>query len=241
IQTLEQNMASNSDRYAFIGLGAMGLPMAINLQKYLSSNSFAPLVVYNRTFSKTHAVKEIGAIAATSLKQVIEYANIIFTSLANDNAVNQTFNELLSESDLIDNNKKKIIFVETSTIEPTTVGTLREKVENTTNRILLYCPVLGPPEVAKNAMLSIIPSGNQDAINYMLPLLTTVLGKKVLPAGDDVKNAAKFKLIGNLFVFGAGELLSEGLTLAEKSGVDKEMLLNFISSPEFITNVYRRY
>ncbi|KAF0406843.1 NAD binding domain of 6-phosphogluconate dehydrogenase-domain-containing protein [Gigaspora margarita] len=215
-------MSSNSDRYAFIGLGAMGLPMAINLQTHFSSSNLPPLIVYNRTFSKTQSVKEIGAIAATNLKQAIENANIIFTSLANDDAVNQVYDQLLKELELInDNNKKKRIFIETSTIHPATISALREKVE-------------------KDAQLSIITSGNQGAIDYILPLLVPVLGKQTLPAGDDVKKAAKYKLMGNYFVLGTIELLSEGITFAEKSGLEKEMVLEYISSV-YSPSIYLHY
>ncbi|CAG8594060.1 12735_t:CDS:2, partial [Dentiscutata erythropus] len=224
-------MSLNSDRYAFIGLGAMGLPMAINLQTHFSSNNLPPLIVYNRTFSKTQSVKEIGAIAANSLKQVIENANIIFTSLANDDAVNQTYGQMLKELELInDNNKRKTIFIETSTILPTTISVIREKVENVNNTILLHCPVWGPPKAAKSAQLSIITSGNQSAIDYIQPVLVPVLGKRILPVGDDVTKASKFKLIGNFFIIGTCELLSEGLTLGEKSGIGKELVMEFISS-----------
>ncbi|RIB27690.1 NAD binding domain of 6-phosphogluconate dehydrogenase-domain-containing protein [Gigaspora rosea] len=234
-------MSSNSDQYAFIGLGAMGLPMAINLQTSFSSNNLPPLIVYNRTFSKTQSVKEIGAIAATNLKQVIEYANIIFTSLANDDAVNQTYDQLLKELELVnDSNKRKRIFIETSTIFPTTISALREKVEKANNTVLLHCPVWGPPKAAKSAQLSIITSGNKDAIDYILPVLIPVLGKQALPTGDDVTKAAKFKLLGNYFILGTVELLSEGITFAEKTGLEKEMALEFISSV-YSTNMYMHY
>ncbi|KAF0406842.1 NAD binding domain of 6-phosphogluconate dehydrogenase-domain-containing protein [Gigaspora margarita] len=234
-------MSSNSDRYAFIGLGAMGLPMAINLQTHFSSSNLPPLIVYNRTFSKTQSVKEIGAIAATNLKQAIENANIIFTSLANDDAVNQVYDQLLKELELInDNNKKKRIFIETSTIHPATISALREKVEKANNTFLLHCPVWGSSKVAKDAQLSIITSGNQGAIDYILPLLVPVLGKQTLPAGDDVKKAAKYKLMGNYFVLGTIELLSEGITFAEKSGLEKEMVLEYISSV-YSPSIYLHY
>ncbi|CAG8645944.1 34296_t:CDS:2, partial [Gigaspora margarita] len=263
-------MSSNSDRYAFIGLGAMGLPMAINLQTHFSSSNLPPLIVYNRTFSKTQSVKEIGAIAATNLKQAIENANIIFTSLANDDAVNQVYDQLLKELELInDNNKKKRIFIETSTIHPATISALREKVEKANNTFLLHCPVWGSSKAAKDAQLSIITSGNQGAIDYILPLLVPVLGKQTLPAGsknlpinasslkmsflilipynilnyiigDDVKKAAKYKLMGNYFVLGTIELLSEGITFAEKSGLEKEMVLEYISSV-YSPSIYLHY
>ncbi|RIA81477.1 NAD binding domain of 6-phosphogluconate dehydrogenase-domain-containing protein [Glomus cerebriforme] len=222
-------MASSSDefdRIAFIGLGAMGLPMATNLQNYLKSQDKEPLVVYNRTISKTESLVEIGAIAAQSLKQVAEQTNIIFTSLANDEAVNQVYSELLES--LKPNDGKNVIFIEMSTIYPTTIANIKEKVEKIPNVHILCCPVWGPPIGAKNAQLIIITSGHQPAIDHVMPLFIPVLGKKTITVGDDVTKAAEFKLIGNFFVGGVVELLSEGMTLAEKTGIGRDKLMEFI-------------
>jgi 3-hydroxyisobutyrate dehydrogenase-like beta-hydroxyacid dehydrogenase len=217
---------SNIDRIAFIGLGAMGVPMATNLQNYLKSQNKEPLMVYNRTISRTESLVKIGAIAAQSLKQVAEYANIIFTSLSNDEAVNQVYNKLLES--LKPNEGKNKIFIETSTIYPTTIKNIKEKVEKIPNVHILSCPVWGPPIAAKNAQLIIITSGHQPAIDHVMPLLIPVLGKKAVTVGEDVAKAAKYKLVGNFLVGGVIELLSEGMTLAEKTDVGRDKLMEFI-------------
>ena len=225
----KKKMASslnNFDRIAFIGLGAMGLSMATNLQNYLKSQDKEPLIVYNRTNSKTESLVKIGAIAAQSLKQVAEQANIIFTSLANDEAVNQIYSELLES--LKPNEGKNIIFIEMSTIYPTTIDNIKEKVERIPNAHILCCPVWGPPIGAKNAQLIIITSGYQPAIDHVMPLFIPVLGKKTVTVGEDLTKAATFKLIGNFFVGGVIELLSEGMTLAEKTGIGRDKLMEFI-------------
>ncbi|CAG8554973.1 5592_t:CDS:2 [Diversispora eburnea] len=222
-------MASNSDRYGFIGLGLMGIHMATNLQNYLSSKNLDPLIVYNRTHTKTQNITKIGAIAATSLKHVAEYSNIIFTALSNDNAVNEVYEELLKEFDQISDDKRNLIFVETSTIYSTSISNLRRKVESVENRKLLHCPLLGPAIAAKNAQLLIITSGNQNAIDHITPLLVPVLGRKILSFGDNVKAGASFKLLANFMIGGSLELLSEGLTLAEKTGIEKEQFLEYIT------------
>ncbi|GBB85559.1 hypothetical protein RclHR1_12050004 [Rhizophagus clarus] len=216
----------NFDRIAFIGLGAMGLPMATNLQNYLKSQNKESLIVYNRSISKTESLVKIGAIAAQSLKQVTEQANIIFTSLANDEAVNQVYNELLES--LKHNEGKNVIFIEMSTIYPSTIVNIKEKIEKMSKVQILCCPVWGPPIAATNAQLIIITSGNQPAIDHVMPLFIPVLGKKTINVGEDVTKAATFKLIGNFFVGGAIELLSEGMTLAEKTGVGRDKLMEFI-------------
>jgi len=43
-----------------------------------------------------------------------------------------------------------------------------------------------------------------------------------------VAKAANFKLVGNFFVIGAVELLSEGMTLSEKTGIGRDKLMEFI-------------
>jgi 3-hydroxyisobutyrate dehydrogenase-like beta-hydroxyacid dehydrogenase len=220
-----QRKKMTSDRIAFIGLGAMGLPMATNLQNYLKSQNKEPLMVYNRTISKTESLVKIGAIAA-QLKQIAEQANIIFTSLANDEAVNQVYNELLKS--LKPNEGKSLIFIEMSTIYPTTIVNIKEKVERMPNVHLLCCPVWGPPVAARNAQLFIITSGHKPAIDHVMPLFIPVLGKKTVTVGEDTTKAAKFKLIGNFFVGGVIELLSEGMTLADKTGIERDKLMEFI-------------
>ncbi|RGB26414.1 NAD binding domain of 6-phosphogluconate dehydrogenase-domain-containing protein [Rhizophagus diaphanus] len=217
---------ASSDRIAFIGLGAMGIHMATNLQNYLKSQNRKPLIVYNRTISKTESLVKIGAIAAQSLKQVAEQANIIFTSLSNDEAVNQVYNELLGS--LNSNEGKNIILIETSTIYPATIVNIKEKAEKIPKVQILCCPVWGPPIGAKNAQLIIITSGHQPSINHVMPLFIPVLGKKSITVGDDVAKAANFKLVGNFFIIGAVELLSEGMTLSEKTGIGRDKLMEFI-------------
>ncbi|CAG8690140.1 8054_t:CDS:2, partial [Funneliformis caledonium] len=185
-----------------------------------------PLIVYNRTTSKTESVVEIGAITAESLDQVVERANIIFTSLANDDAVNQVYDELLKSSR--SNDGKNAIFIEMSTIYPTTIANIKERVEKIPNRHIICCPVWGPPISAKEAQLVIITSGHQAAIEHVMPLLIPVLGKKTISIGEDVTKGVTFKLTGNFFIAGIIELLSEGMTLAEKTGIGRDKLMEFV-------------
>ncbi|KAG9306316.1 hypothetical protein G9A89_018199 [Geosiphon pyriformis] len=217
---------NENDRLAYVGLGSMGLPMALNLQNHLKENSRTPLVVYNRTASKAQALAEAGATVAHSLAEVVEKANIIFTSLANDQALTTVYEELLEVS----KNGKEIIFVEMSTVYPTTIADLVEKTEKVPNRHIAYCPVWGPPAVAKNAQLIIITSGNNHALERVQPYLVPVLGRKIISVGEDARKGASFKLNGNFFVVGIVELLSEGLTLAEKSGLGQSKLMEFLDA-----------
>nr|CAG8506451.1 10937_t:CDS:2 [Entrophospora candida] len=222
---------SSNDRVAFIGLGAMGYPMATNLQKYLAVNQFPNLLVYNRTYSKAQSLAEsVGAIATQSLQDVAEQANIIFTCLLNDQAVSSIYKELLKYSDprkFNNINNRSVIFIDCSTISPHVINEVKNEVEKIENRFLLACPVWGPPAKAQKAELVVIASGKQSIIDKIMHLLVPVLGKKAIPIGEDVTKAAKYKLVGNFFVGGIIEMLSEGLTFADKNDISRDKMMEF--------------
>ncbi|MFN2296908.1 MAG: NAD(P)-binding domain-containing protein, partial [Candidatus Promineifilaceae bacterium] len=72
-------------RIGFIGLGIMGGGMAANLQK-----SGYDLIVYNRTAEKAQPLVAAGAELASSPAQLAEEVNMLFTMLADPDAVLQT-------------------------------------------------------------------------------------------------------------------------------------------------------
>ena len=83
----------------FVGLGAMGLPMARNLATHRSSHPAGapPLLVYNRTKAKAEGLlKELGGDKvkiAENAAEVARECDIIITSLANDSAVKAIYEE----------------------------------------------------------------------------------------------------------------------------------------------------
>jgi 3-hydroxyisobutyrate dehydrogenase-like beta-hydroxyacid dehydrogenase len=90
-------------RIGWVGLGAMGYPMAKNLAVHGHSlpNGSSPVLIFNRTKEKSLKLKlEAGdkVCIAESLEQVALNCDVIFTSLANDDAVHavyQTFHSAL--------------------------------------------------------------------------------------------------------------------------------------------------
>ena len=129
----------------FVGLGAMGYPMARNLAKWRQQHvqNNLPLLVWNRTKAKADdLLKELGddSIAiAESVEQIAVDADIIFTNLSNDDVVRsvyQTFakvlqvcafhsrvGEVLMRMHIQESKPTKTkIFVETSTIFPKLAG-----------------------------------------------------------------------------------------------------------------------
>lgn len=100
----------------------MGLPMALNLAKFLAQNGQPALLVWNRTLSKLPA--ESASIRHARSVREVASCDIVITSLANDTVAEELFEELLAGAR--DKAAKKTaggtIFVEASTLFPATSG-----------------------------------------------------------------------------------------------------------------------
>ncbi|KAG0369317.1 NAD binding domain of 6-phosphogluconate dehydrogenase-domain-containing protein [Gamsiella multidivaricata] len=214
------------DRIGWIGLGEMGYNMANNLQRYLASRSLT-MTVWNRTPEKSKKMHHHGARIAKSIEDLVAQSNIIFTSLANDTAVEEIYEILFDLAGQVDHS---IIFVETSTIYPALATKLKERLAVTPQHTYLQCPVFGRPSAAKAAKLIWVTSGDEKAIKKLCLYFTTMSKSIIHLKTTDVARACSFKLIGNFFVVGTMELLAEGLTLAEKADVDQGSILKFIEA-----------
>ncbi|KAF9091999.1 hypothetical protein BGX27_001921 [Mortierella sp. AM989] len=212
-------------RIGWIGLGEMGLGMAINLQKYLASHS-SYLTVWNRSPGKTDSVQELGAHVASSLEDLVSKNNVIFTSLSNDAAVENVYSQLFELASKI---QEPIIFVESSTIHPS-VATKNAEQLAYSQHSYLQCPVFGRPPAAHAAQLVWVTSGNAEAIQKLNPYFASMSKSTIDLKTTNVGTASSFKLIGNFFIVGTIELLAEGLSLAEKVDIDQQAILKFIEA-----------
>jgi 3-hydroxyisobutyrate dehydrogenase-like beta-hydroxyacid dehydrogenase len=125
--------------------GNMGGPMALNLSTWLHANSYPALTLWNRTTSKLPA--ESASIShASTLTELAQKCDIIFTSFSADEVVQSCYEELLKGAE---GKKGTTIFVETSTIYPRVAGELERKASKLQHVYYLQCPVFGPPPVVR--------------------------------------------------------------------------------------------
>ncbi|KAF8937783.1 hypothetical protein BGZ47_008861 [Haplosporangium gracile] len=213
-------------RIGWIGLGEMGYGMAKNLHSYLASHG-SHLTVWNRSPGKTDAIKEQGARVATSIEDLASTSSVIFTSLANDAAVENVYEQLVQLASEVE---EQIIFVETSTIHPTTATKISQLVAAYPQHRYLQCPVFGRPDRAHAGQLVWVASGDAATIEKLQPYFGSMSKNTIDLKTTDVSKASSFKLLGNFFVVGTIELLAEGFALAEKVDIDKSAMLHFIES-----------
>lgn len=123
---------------------------------------------------------------------------------------------------------KGTIFIDTSTLYPTTCGDLEREATKIPGAVYLCSPVFGPPPMAKAGKLVFVLSGDVFAKKRVAPYLVPAMGRRIIDVGSNVERAAAFKLCGNGTIATLIEVLAEGLTLADKSGVGADLYYEFI-------------
>jgi 3-hydroxyisobutyrate dehydrogenase len=194
---------------AFLGLGAMGLPMARNvLRKGLL------LRVWNRTPQKSaHLASEGGAVAATP-REAAGGADVVCTMLADPAAVD----EVASGPDgLLAGLGAGAVWLDFSTVTP---FASRRFAAAAGSRGAGFCdvPVAGSVQAATDGTLTILAGGDPETLRRAGPVLAAV-SQKVLRFGD-VGQGSAMKLVNNL-LFGVGlAAFGEALGLAKRLGLD---------------------
>ncbi|GAA5975407.1 hypothetical protein JCM10908_005153 [Rhodotorula pacifica] len=216
-----------TQQWGFLGLGNMGLHMANNLAKHLADNDHPALMLYNRTTSKLPAESD-SIKHAKSAQQLAEQCDVVVTSLANDEAAKLVYAELFKGAEKRGKEGKAIILIDTSTLYPTTCGELEREATKIPGTVYLCSPVFGPPPMAKDAKLVFVLSGDVFAKKKVAPYLVPAMGRRILDLGSNVERAASLKLIGNGTIVCLIEVLSECMTLADRSGVGADLYYEFI-------------
>ncbi|KAF9225573.1 NAD(P)-binding protein [Gyrodon lividus] len=217
----------------YYGLGAMGYVMARNLALSVKSQDTAspPLLVYNRTAAKAERlVQDAGnsvVQVASSPAQLATKCDIIFTNLANDVVVIAVYNEFVKalKQDLP---TKRKIFVDFSTIYPGVAGDIDKLLSGIPHCHFVASPVIGPPTAAADGKLVVLMSGDYAAKKEVAYLLVPGVGRKVIDVGGNAEKAHTLKLLGNMMLTGANELLAEVQTLGQKSGVGARIVQDLI-------------
>ncbi|KZT54131.1 hypothetical protein CALCODRAFT_22767 [Calocera cornea HHB12733] len=232
-------------QYGFIGLGNMGFEMALNLARSLPAGTH--LTVWNRTRAKCDALLaaagEDRVRIAHTVQEVVQRCYVVITSLGTDQVVEETYEKLYKAHDakvhqVTGARTRTTIFIDTSTIYPTLAAKLDSHCEQNPHRHFLMCPIFGPPAAAKSAQLVLVLAGAHAAKKEVAYALVPAIGRKIIDVGENVERAASFKLIGNGMILGTIEMLSEAMTMAEKSGLGGELFYSFIKdmfpAPSFI-------
>jgi putative dehydrogenase len=202
---------------AFVGLGAMGRPMARNLIK-------AGFVVqgYDVNPAGLADLKVGGGVTTDSAKQAFAGADAIVLMVVN---AAQAEAVLFSEGALEAAPAETIVCL-MATSPPKQVQAIAERVAMTGRRFV-DCPVSGGVVGATAGTLTIMAAAPNDLFEAIRPLLLAI-GSRTLHVGDKPGQGATVKTINQLLCGVHIVVAAEALSLAEKIGVDARTMLDIL-------------
>lgn len=206
-------------RIGFIGLGHMGLPMAINLVK-----AGHKVTGYDLQESARTLFKNAGGISVPNLQDVAQEQDIFITMLQTGQ---QVLNVCLGLDGLFNKIKPGTLFIDCSTID---VHSSREFHLQAKERQLLTvdAPVSGGVAGAAAATLTFMVGGESDAFTAAQPILAN-MGQKIIHTGGAGSGQAA-KICNNMILGISMVAISEAFTLAEQLGLSAEKLFEVVSN-----------
>jgi 2-hydroxy-3-oxopropionate reductase len=206
-----------SPQIGFVGLGIMGKPMAKNLLKAGYS-----LTVYDVRAEPVEELVTDGASMASSSREVSQVTDTIITMLP-DSADSER--AILGENGVLEGAKAGSIIIDMSSIAPLVSQKIAAEAAGKSVE-MLDAPVSGGEPGAIAGTLAIMVGGKQEVFDQCLPILNSV-GRSVVRVGD--VGAGNFVKLANQIIVAANiEAVGEAFALAQKAGIDPELVFQAI-------------
>ena len=202
----------------FIGLGIMGKPMAGHIL-----HAGYPLMVFNRTLSKTEDLAKAGAVVAESPAQLAGRCPIVITIVTDSPDVEEV---IAGPQGVLAGIQPGSVVVDMSTISPEVERQLAQALENR-DCLLVDAPVSGGDIGAQKGTLAIMAGGERTAFEKVKPVLET-MGKSITYCGP-VGSGQLTKLSNQILVAVTLLGVCEALLFARKSGLDPATMINAVA------------
>lgn len=212
-------------KLGFIGLGVMGSRM---VKRLLDAGH--DVIGYNRTKSKAQWLLDAGMSWADTSRVVAESADVILSMVTNTAALRDIAE---GPDGVLEGLGAGKVYVDMSTVSPTYSQELAQQVASR-GAAMLDAPVSGSVATLEEGKLSIMVGGDLEAFEKVKTILLDI-GPKVTHVGKNGL-AVTMKIATNLSLAVQMLAFSEGVLIAEKSGIKREtaveVLLNsVIASP----------
>ncbi|RLQ94095.1 NAD(P)-dependent oxidoreductase [Falsibacillus albus] len=198
----------------FIGLGIMGSRMAANLLE-----EGYDVMVHNRSKEKAEPLLEKGAQWAETPKELAAQVDILYTMLANPQAVEAV---AMGENGFLDAMGADSLWVDCSTVHP---AFSRLMADEATKRKIRFmdAPVAGSKIPAERGELVFLVGGSERDVEQARPHMNA-MGKAIQHQGGHGMGTS-MKLVINLMLSETMAAFSEAVSLGEGLGLDKEKVV----------------
>src|SRR5439155_3155991 len=202
----------------YVGLGVMGGKMAARL---LAKGHL--VTGYNRTRSKAHWLVDQGMKLAESPRAVCEAADVIFVMVTDSKSL-----EAVAEGrdGLLTGLGPGKVVVDMSTVSPAVSRAVAAQVREK-GADMVDAPVSGSVVTLEQGKLSVMVGGNRATFDRVKPLLEDIGPKVTYVGGNGL--ALSMKIAINLSLAVQMLAFSEGVLLAEKSGIARETAVDVLT------------
>ena len=201
----------------FVGLGTMGGKM---VERLLSQGH--SVTGFNRTRSKAQWLIDKGMKFAGSPREVAAAADVIFAMVTNSAAIAAVTD---GPDGILAGLSRGKVFIDMSTVAPSVSRALAAKVRER-GADMVDSPVSGSVTTLQAGKLSVMVGGRKETFERVKPILLDI-GPKVTHVGDNGL-ALAMKIAVNLSLAVQMLAFSEGVLLAEKSGIPREVAVDVL-------------
>ena len=201
-------------KVGFIGLGNLGTPMAQNIQR-----AGFPMAVYDAREGATRALLEGGARLAASPGEVAAVSDVIMSSVPGPTEVEEI---TLGRDGILSGLNPGDVYVDLSTSRPSLIRRIGRAFKEKGAHVL-DAPVLASPATAADRQVVVMPSGDKDVYEQLLPVFEAFADKVVYQG--DLGMGSTCKLVNNMITLAVRQVVAEGLTLGMKAGLDLDALM----------------
>jgi 3-hydroxyisobutyrate dehydrogenase-like beta-hydroxyacid dehydrogenase len=206
-------------RIGYIGLGAMGRPMAINLIE-----SGHDLVVCDSDENRAAVLAQRGAEVATSPRETADKSDYVLACLPSLAAAE----DVALGVDGADKGNRAKAFINMGTTGSAYSRAVAERMK-AAGKVFLDAPISGGPPGAEAGTLGIMCSGDKETFEALKSSLEVLSGKLVY-LNENPGAAQTMKLVNNIISFGNLSVALEAMTLGAKAGLDPEQMLEVINA-----------
>ncbi|MFA7667502.1 MAG: 3-hydroxyisobutyrate dehydrogenase [Burkholderiaceae bacterium] len=215
---------------AFIGLGNMGAPMAVNLHK-----AGFDVRAFDLSAAAMAGVREQGVTVAESAHAAVDGAQVLISMLPASRHVESLY---LGETGLLPHLGDDTLIIDCSTIAPASARKVAEAAQ-ARGLAMVDAPVSGGTPGAAAATLTFIVGGSAAALERARPMLAA-MGKNIFHMGE-VGAGQVAKLCNNMALGAIMAVTGEAIALGVAHGLDAKTLSNMMavsSSRSWVLEAY---
>ncbi len=212
------SLTNEHTRLGFIGIGNMGSRIA----KRLLEHGYQ-LMAYNRSREAAEALIKYGATVADSIAELASKADVILSSLTNDDVVKSVYADPQGVFAYL---RRGSAIIEMSTVLPATSRELYD-LSREAGVKCLDSPVSGSTPSAEEGTLTLFCGGDEELFQGAQPIFSSIARQYFYLGGSGSGTA--MKLVANTLLGVGMQAIAESIALGQKEGLDRHRLLEVLS------------